>query len=118
MPHAHILIFLHTQSNYLKLTDIDKINSCEIPNPELHPRLYKLVKQHMMHGPCGLARLSSPCMKNRRCSKFYPKKFNETTIVALVVSLNKENVQTPTQLSKMKFLLITDMLFRTTKGCC
>ncbi|KAI5442706.1 hypothetical protein KIW84_011659 [Lathyrus oleraceus] len=81
LPHAHILIFLHPQSKYPNPTDIDKIISCEIPNPELHPRLYKLVKQHMMHVPCGLARLSSPCMKNKKCSKFYPKKFNETTIV-------------------------------------
>lgn len=35
----------------------------------------------MMHGPCGLSRLSSPSMKNKKCSKFYLKKFNGTTIV-------------------------------------
>src|SRR4051812_31341436 len=35
----------------------------------------------MMHGPCGLARPKCPCMKNSRSSKFFPKKFNETTIV-------------------------------------
>lgn len=81
MPHAHILIFLHPQSKYLNPTDIDKILSYEIPNPNLHLRLYNLVKQHMMHGPFGLSRLSSPCMKNKKCSKLYLKRFNETTIV-------------------------------------
>lgn len=68
---------MNPQTKYPNPTDIDKIISCEIPNPDLHPRLYNLVKQHMMHGPCGL----SPCMKNRKYSKFFPKKFNETTIV-------------------------------------
>jgi len=35
----------------------------------------------MIHGPCGKARLSSPCMKNFKCTKFFPKKFIEQTIV-------------------------------------
>ncbi|XP_058758996.1 uncharacterized protein LOC131632231, partial [Vicia villosa] len=81
LPHAHILIFLHPQSKYPTPPDIDNIISAEIPDPQLHPRLYQLVKTQMMHGPCGLARPKCPCMKNGRCSKFFPKKFSETTIV-------------------------------------
>lgn len=65
LPHAHILIFLHPQSKYLNPIDIDKIISYKFLNPDLHPRLYNLVKQHMMHDPCELSRLSSPCIKNR-----------------------------------------------------
>jgi len=28
----------------------------------------------MIHGSCRLARYNSPCIKEGRCSKFYPKK--------------------------------------------
>ncbi|XP_058767228.1 uncharacterized protein LOC131640871 [Vicia villosa] len=35
----------------------------------------------MVHGPCGLENQNSPCMKDGRCTKFYPKKFQSTTIV-------------------------------------
>ncbi|XP_058756263.1 uncharacterized protein LOC131629499 [Vicia villosa] len=81
LPHAHILIFLHPQSKYPTPSNIDNIIFAEIPDPTVHPNLYKLVKAHMMHGPCGLARMKSQCMKNGRCSKYYPKKFIEHTIV-------------------------------------
>jgi hypothetical protein len=81
LPHAHILIFLHPSSKYPKPEDIDKIISAEIPDPKKNIELYNLVKSHMIHGPCGKARLSSPCMKNFKCSKFFPKKFIEQTIV-------------------------------------
>ena len=81
LPHAHILIFLHRASKYPTPADIDKIISAEIPDPKRHPELYNLVKKHMIHVPCGLARTGSPCMRNNKCSKFFPKKFEETTIV-------------------------------------
>src|SRR4051812_17629280 len=81
LPHAHILIFLHPQSKYPTPSDIDNIICAEIPDPDVHPRLYALVKSNMMHGPCGVARTTSTCMKNGKCSKYFPKKFNEETIV-------------------------------------
>ncbi|XP_058759288.1 uncharacterized protein LOC131632565 [Vicia villosa] len=81
LPHAHILIFLHPSNKYPRPEDIDKIISAEVPDPLTHPRLYNLVKNHMMHGPCGLANVHSPCMKDSKCSKFYPKKFQPATIV-------------------------------------
>ena len=35
----------------------------------------------MLHGPCGLANENSPCMRDGRCSKYYPKKFQSVTVV-------------------------------------
>jgi len=35
----------------------------------------------MIHGPCGPARYNSPCMKEGRCSKFYPKNFKSSTSI-------------------------------------
>ena len=34
----------------------------------------------MLHGPCGADKPNAPCMKDGRCSKHYPKVFNEHTI--------------------------------------
>ncbi|GJV81682.1 DNA helicase [Tanacetum coccineum] len=33
----------------------------------------------MMHGPCGAASLKAPCKKGDKCSKKFPKKFNQKT---------------------------------------
>ncbi|WJX28192.1 DNA helicase [Trifolium repens] len=81
LPHAHILIFLHPSSKYPNPEDINHIISAEIPNPHSQKELYNLVKKHMMHGPCGQSNESSPCMRNNRCSKFFPKKWKEETVV-------------------------------------
>ncbi|CAN0875201.1 ATP-dependent DNA helicase PIF1 [Linum grandiflorum] len=55
----------------------------ELPDPLIDPVGYDPVTKFMVHGPCGESRLSSPCMKNGRCSKFFPKQFaSETTFDA------------------------------------
>ncbi|XP_019240815.1 PREDICTED: uncharacterized protein LOC109220798 [Nicotiana attenuata] len=77
LPHAHILLFLHNK--YPNVGDIDQIISAEIPDESVDPCYYKAVKNFMMHGPCGSARKSSPCMRNGRCTKHFPKKFVQNT---------------------------------------
>jgi len=81
LPHAHLLILLHPSSKYPTALDIDKVILAEIPYAKKEPQLYACVKEHMIHGPCGLANISSPCMKNGSCSRFYPKKFQNTTTI-------------------------------------
>ncbi|XP_058749840.1 uncharacterized protein LOC131622824 [Vicia villosa] len=81
LPHARVLIFLHPLNKYPRPEDINKIISAEVPDPLTQPRLYNLVKSHMVHGPCGLENVNSPCMKDRKCSKYFPKKFQPTIIV-------------------------------------
>jgi hypothetical protein len=75
LPHAHILLWLDSRD---KLHSSDAINSvicAELPDKDLFPKLYSTVSNFMIHGPCGHAFPKSPCMKDRKCSKFYPKKF-------------------------------------------
>lgn len=81
LPHAHIVLFLHRDYKILHPSDIDKIISAEIPNREENKELYNIVCDTMMHGPCGNANLISPCMQEGKCTKNYPKKYNNETTV-------------------------------------
>lgn len=46
LPHAHILLFLHSSSKYPRPDDINKIISMEIPTEEDDKELYHLVKTY------------------------------------------------------------------------
>jgi len=79
LPHAHILLLLDKKDKLDSISSIVSSISAELPDPRLYPKLYSAVTGFMVHGPCGYARPNSPCMKDRRCSKFYPKKFVSRT---------------------------------------
>lgn len=69
-------------SNKLKTgADIDKFISVELPDCKLYPKLASKVSNYMMHVPCGPANLNSPCTKDEKCSKYFPKSFQNSTIV-------------------------------------
>ena len=79
LPHTCIILFLHPEDKIGQ--QIDNIISAEILDKEKHPRLYEVVKNFMIQGPCRVHNSKSPCMKNGMCSKYYPKSFqNRTTI--------------------------------------
>ena len=61
--------------------DIDRCISAEIPDPEQDPELNKLVKEFMMHGPCGPDYRNCPCMVGDTCSKHFPMQFTENTFI-------------------------------------
>ena len=79
LPHAHILLIMSPDHKPENPSDYDKYISAEIPNPETHPAAYETVKNTMLHGPCGVANMASPCMEGGVCSKGYPKPFLEHT---------------------------------------
>ncbi|KAL7085980.1 hypothetical protein ACP275_14G310800 [Erythranthe tilingii] len=79
LPHAHILIFLHPDYKYPNPEDIDKIISAEIPDENEDPVLYSYVSSLMIHGPCGVFNPTASCMENGKCTRHFPKKFNDRT---------------------------------------
>ncbi|XP_031116717.1 uncharacterized protein LOC116020381 [Ipomoea triloba] len=81
LHHAHILLCLDSKDKNFDGDDINNIISTEIPNQQTDPKYYSAVCDFMVHGPCGIVRLNSPCMFNGRCSKSFPKKFVDVTSV-------------------------------------
>ena len=76
LPHIHLLLMLAQNSKFRNTRDIDKIVSATIPDPLENPVLHERVIKHMIHGPCG-----DWCLVNNKCSKNYPKSFNEETTI-------------------------------------
>ena len=72
LPHVHLLLWLVEK---VQPSQIDSLISVEIPNEETDPILFNIVKKNMIHGPCGYLNPKSPCMKDGRCTKGYPKNF-------------------------------------------
>lgn len=52
------------QCKFIDVQDINRVVSAEIPNPNHHSTLYKLVKRHMIHGPGGNLILKNVCIEN------------------------------------------------------
>ena len=72
---------METESKLRFPAHIDRCISAEIPEKDSDPELYQLVKEFMMHGPCGPEHRSCPCMVENKCSKKFPKQFNESTFI-------------------------------------
>lgn len=81
LPHAHILLFMDPSAKMPNSDDIDRVISAEIPDRNEEPRLYEMVKETMIHGPCGVVNKESPCMQDGHCTKFFPRKIVDKTTV-------------------------------------
>ncbi|XP_030060875.1 uncharacterized protein LOC115471313 [Microcaecilia unicolor] len=80
LPHAHILLILKEEHKPKNTELIDKIVCAEIPDKEKFPRLHAIVAKHMIHGPCNDTTSHLPCMVSGKCSKKFPKPFQNETI--------------------------------------
>ena len=81
LPHAHILLFLEDKDKITKPSHIDRFITAEIPDKNEDPELYKIVTDHMIHGPCGPLNPSCPCTVKNKCTKKFPKEFNDQTFI-------------------------------------
>ncbi|WVZ59158.1 hypothetical protein U9M48_009350, partial [Paspalum notatum var. saurae] len=79
LPHSHILVWQCPTGRETTADDIDKHISAELPDPNIDPLGFSLVQEFMIHGPCGSANPKSPCMKEGKCTKRYPKAFRSET---------------------------------------
>jgi hypothetical protein len=81
LPHIHCLVWLDAASSEFNASTIDKFICAEIPDIDIDPLGYALVDEFMMHGPCGDFNPRCPCMKDNKCSKNFPKSFQDETII-------------------------------------
>ncbi|XP_048431135.1 uncharacterized protein LOC108868623 [Pyrus x bretschneideri] len=80
LSHCHILVWVSKEYECHSPSDVDSIISAKIPSEEFDKGGYDVVAQYTIHGPYGLANEKSPCMKEKKCFKKFPKRFaNETT---------------------------------------
>ena len=70
-----MLIIFREEDKPRNRNDINKLICAEIPDPEENPELHSLVKQCMIHGPCGALNITSVCMEEGMCRKGFPKDF-------------------------------------------
>ena len=76
LPHIHLLVWLKEK---LRPSEIDLLISAELPDKIKDPELYDVVVSNMIHGPCGALNPRSPCMKERSCTKNYPRQLISET---------------------------------------
>nr|GEU79322.1 uncharacterized protein [Tanacetum cinerariifolium] len=60
---------------------IVKSKDSETPSQTKDPEGYKVVTEFMLDDPCGKDAKSAPCNIEEKCSKHFPKAFNEETII-------------------------------------
>eukprot|EP00794_Sanderia_malayensis_P012604 gene12604-biopygen10043 len=58
---------------------VDRIISAEIPDENTHVHKHRIVKKHMMHGPCGILNPSCVCMQDGKCKQKFPKDLTQQT---------------------------------------
>ena len=82
LPHIHLIVFLSPGAHLSTAECIDQFVSMEFPDEREQPLLHKLVKTHMVHGPCGISHYS-PCLNEKKeCSKGFPKPFQPETEIS------------------------------------
>lgn len=84
LPHLHMLLFLSAEdrARLLDPDQVDRVVCAEMPTVDIEPTgdLFRVVTNNMLHSPCGSADPKAVCMEKGRCSKFFPKPFQDRTV--------------------------------------
>ncbi|KAL0459081.1 UNVERIFIED_CONTAM: hypothetical protein Slati_0535300 [Sesamum latifolium] len=72
---------MYWQDKPITHEDIDEFICAKIPDKNDDPLTYETVVRSMVHGPCGPHNPNAPCMMDWKCSKHYPKMFNNQTTI-------------------------------------
>ncbi|POS81943.1 hypothetical protein EPUL_005920, partial [Erysiphe pulchra] len=80
LPHAHLILHLHRDDVPRTVEQIDELVCAQMPTDD--PELAAFVKTHLTHGPCGPDFPNAPCMRDGKCSKGFPKRWCERTVLA------------------------------------
>ncbi|GFV82385.1 ATP-dependent DNA helicase [Trichonephila clavipes] len=75
----HLLLILAEEDKIQDPEIIDLIESAELPDKTVDPKLHEIVKSSMIHGHCGVLNPNAPCIVDGVCPKGYPKQFRDTT---------------------------------------
>ena len=78
-----MLLYLQDNHELFNTELIDSVVTAEIQDENLYPELYKLVKQHMIHGPCEYQNLNAPCMSEDKNYIFIRKNFRQSFSCAI-----------------------------------
>ena len=76
LAHAHILLFMKNQDKVTTAESVDQLIWAELPDPDIHPELFELVLEFMIH-ECDYR-----CLDEKgKCTRHFPKPYSEETIV-------------------------------------
>ncbi|KAK1393414.1 hypothetical protein POM88_012470 [Heracleum sosnowskyi] len=115
LPHVHMLVWLDAKSKTTLQNNVDKYVSAEIPDPMKDPDGYAAVKQFMIHGPRGREFNKSPCMKDFKCVRHFPKKycprtfFDESGFPVYMRRKTKHNVNVEIYCKQQQFFALAEI---------
>ena len=81
LPHAHILLIVAPEDKPRSPEDVDSRVCAELPDPDDPDKadLLDIISKSQLHGPCGPRNPSRVCMEDGKCTKGFPKSFQEKT---------------------------------------